>query len=89
MSLYWFLIYYYIVSIGYGLWVIMGIRKAGLGSDVLTIQRADIYLSYFLGIYAFILLATYIKSILDLLDLTKILDILSQDVTRDRLLSVE
>jgi uncharacterized membrane protein len=89
MSLYWFLIYYYIVSMGYGLWVIMGIRKAGLGSDVLPILRADIYLSYFLGIYAFILLATYIKNILDLLDLTKILDILSKDVTGDRLLSVE
>ena len=89
MSLYWFLIYYYIVSMGYGLWVIMSIRKAGLGSDVLTILRADIYLSYFLGIYAFILLATYIKNILDLLDLTKILGILSKDVTRDRLLLVE
>ncbi len=89
MSLYWFLIYYYIVAMGYGLWVIIGIRKAGLGSDVLLILRADIYLSYFLGIYAFILLAIYIKNILDLLDLTKILGILSKDVTRDRLLMVE
>jgi hypothetical protein len=89
MSLYWFLIYYYILSMGYGLWVIIGIRKADLGSDVLAFLRADIYLSYFLGIYAFILLAIYIRNVLDLLDLTKILDILSRDVTREEILSVE
>ena len=89
MSFYWFLIYYYIVSMGYGLWVIIGIRKADLGSDVLTILRADIYLTYFLGLYAFILLAPFIKNVLDLLDLTKILGILSKDVTRDQLLLVE
>ena len=89
MSLYWFLIYYYIVSMGYGLWVIIGIRKADLGSDVLGFLRADIYLSYFLGAYALILLAIYIKNVLDLLDLTKILGILSRDVTKEGLLSVE
>ena len=89
MSLYWFLIYYYIVSMGYGLWVIIGIRKADLGSDVLGFLRADIYLSYFLGAYALILLAIYIKNVLDLLDLTKILSILSRDVTKEGLLSVE
>ena len=89
MSLYWFLIYYYIVSMSYGLWVIIGIRKADLGSDVLAFLRADIYLSYFLGAYALILLAIYIRNVLDLLDLTKILCILSKDVTREGILSVE
>ena len=89
MSLYWFLIYYYILWMGYGLWVIIGIRKADLGSDVLAFLRADIYFSYFLGIYALILLAIYIRNVLDLLDLTKILDILSRDVTKEGILSVE
>ena len=89
MSLYWILIYYYIVSMSYGLWVIIGIRKADFGSDVLAFLRADIYLSYFLGIYALILLAIYIRNVLDLLDLTKILGILSRDVTKEGILSVE
>lgn len=89
MSLYWFLIYYYIVSMSYGLWVIIGIRKADLGSDVLAFLRADIYLSYFLGAYALVLLAIYIRNVLDLLDLTKILGILSKDVTKEGILSVE
>ena len=73
----------------YGLWVIIGIRKADLGSDVLAFLRADIYLSYFLGAYALILLAIYIRNVLDLLDLTKILCILSKDVTKEGILSVE
>jgi hypothetical protein len=73
----------------YGLWVIIGIRKADLGSDVLAFLRADIYISYFLGIYAFILLAIYIRNVLDLLDLTKILGMLSRDVTKEGILSVE
>ena len=73
----------------YGLWVIIGIRKADLGSDVLAFLRADIYLSYFLGAYALILLAIYIRNVLDLLDLTKILCILSKDMTKEGILSVE
>jgi hypothetical protein len=79
----WGLIWIYLVSIVYTLFVLMQIQEKNNAH-----LNAEIYLSYFFGILSFTALIPYILKIFDLLKPTYIIDILSEGITMESILSI-
>ncbi|MCZ7356041.1 MAG: DUF2254 domain-containing protein [Candidatus Methanoperedens sp.] len=78
---FWVLIIIYIWSIVFGLFVLEMIKTGNLES----IEKY-IYLSYSFGAIAFITLIPYLRKTLDLLKPSKIMGILSEDITKENIL---
>lgn len=94
------LIFIYIITIVYGVWVLKSISPLGTSQDLVHSLRnfshtiffssfEDHILFYFsLSICSFLALVPYLLNILNLLDPSTIIDILSRDITKDNLFSL-
>lgn len=77
---FWLLLLYYIASMAISMQILMGIKDGNF-------SHAWVAFSYSLGIFAFLLLVPYIYKVLELISPYTLIDRISEDITKDSILS--